>query len=174
MDLVALWVPAQQGFDTARNCRMSAIMAESAGISQKVALSSCDTIKSGIVDRHIRYVKDHVEEATHAVKFKVSPPRSTKHRHLAITPKDATEIVHMYESGMTTAQFGQKLGCCRQKIAACLHSQGIILRTDADDPKTRKRVCTLYKLIGTYKGTAREICISPATVKKIILRYMHN
>ncbi|OLO70094.1 hypothetical protein BKH19_09115 [Actinomyces oris] len=56
----------------------------------------------------------------------------------------------------------------RQTVARHLKRAGLTLRTNTSDPVFRLRVQQTYQTIGTIKGTARHLGVSPGAVRVVV------
>ncbi|MDN6467906.1 MAG: hypothetical protein L0K77_04795 [Bifidobacterium crudilactis] len=133
-----------------------------------VGLSISDANKWEAAYQHVQEVMNNPFVPTD--QDSATSPMRRKHMRLEILPEDVAVIVQMYQSGMTTAQIGKQLGCCRQKIGDCLKRQGINIKSPYQgDPIWRKRIIDTYAEEHTFKGTARCVGVSVQTVKRVLI-----
>lgn len=74
----------------------------------------------------------------------------------------------LYRAGHSAADIAQMFGFHRQTVARHLKRAGLSLRTNTSDPVFRLRVQQTYQTIGTIKGTARQLGVSPGAVRVVV------
>lgn len=70
----------------------------------------------------------------------------------------------LYRAGHTATNIAQLFGFHRQTVARHLKRAGL----NTSDPVFRMRVQQTYQTIGTIKGTARQLGVSPGAVRVVV------
>lgn len=94
-----------------------------------------------------------------------APPR---HHNRYLRSELADQMVRLYRAGHSAADIAQMFGFHRQTVARHLKRAGLSLRTNTSDPVFRLRVQQTYQTIGTIKGTARQLGVSPGAVRVVV------
>ena len=106
----------------------------------------------------------HGEPATPDSQSAAPPRRISRH----LRPELADQMVQLYRSGHTAADIASMFGFHRQTVARHLKRAGLSMRTNTSDPVFRLRVQQTYQTIGTIKGTARQLRVSPGAVRVVV------
>lgn len=78
------------------------------------------------------------------------------------------QMVVLRQEGLLVAEIAERVGFHKETVAKHLKQAGLSLRTDLKDESFCQRVRLAYETVGSIKGAARQLGVSPATVRKVV------
>lgn len=131
-------------------------------------LGCCETSVGVEAVAGLQGVEAEADVAGSSGSWQSVPNESGSQFNYQVTPGMVEKMVALRQEGLLVAEIAERVGFHKETVAKHLKRAGLSLRTDLKDESFRQRVRLAYETVGSIKGAARQLGVSPATVRKVV------